>query len=64
MNVKSPCDRSCPNRSITCHGECKDYIEWAKRRAEVRAERYKRSRTEAMLNETIRNGRRNWDGRR
>lgn len=45
MNVKSPCDRSCPNRSITCHGECKDYIEWAKRRAEVRAERYKRSRT-------------------
>lgn len=28
MMTKSPCDKACPDRTVTCHGFCKRYKEW------------------------------------
>lgn len=26
--MKNPCIKECPNRSITCHNDCRDYWDW------------------------------------
>lgn len=36
-----PCHRDCPNRSSSCHGECEDYILYAKKKEEERQNRKK-----------------------
>lgn len=58
MNVhdtKDPCPcynngKGCQKRTSTCHPTCKDYLEWAERRAKWRDEEYARRRLEAIIN--------------
>lgn len=42
-NVKnSPCTKTCPNRTPTCHGDCEDYKNWTierKKGLEIRVKR-------------------------
>lgn len=29
-NIKNPCDKHCPRRSMTCHSTCKEYLKFWK----------------------------------
>ena len=52
MMTRSPCDKACPDRTVTCHGFCKRYKEWqeihekelAEKRAVVEAGAYEQRR--------------------
>lgn len=38
-----PCTKECPDRTITCHGECLDYLKYTGERQEVYKERKARN---------------------
>jgi len=50
--TKSPCDKACPDRTVTCHGFCRRYKEWqeihekelAEKRAAIAAGAYTQRR--------------------
>ena len=33
--MKSPCEKNCPDRSPTCHGECEKYLEYYAHRRKI-----------------------------
>lgn len=49
----NPCKRDCPKRSITCHSECKEYIEFAEAMEIERNERWKKKQVDNYVIESV-----------
>ena len=53
MVLKSPCDPKCPERSATCHAECKKWKEYEAKRAIEYEERDKKRRGTYSHNDRV-----------
>lgn len=51
----NPCKKDCPNRSGTCHAECKEYLEWQEeRKAFVKEVNKKRALESGFMEHIVR----------
>ena len=62
--MKPPCTQDCPDRSPTCHSECKKYQEFRKKNAEERDRRYRENEVERYIGEKFDKAARKMRGKR
>lgn len=61
--MKSPCPPNCPDRTATCHGECKKFIDYDKERiASYKDYSWKSKLTNAHIKKIYNSRKRRWNG--
>lgn len=56
--VPNPCTKDCPKRTAVCHGECKEYADYAAYRRMIYKSRLMDGEVNALESESYRKGRR------
>ncbi len=54
QHQKQPCAKDCPDRTATCHAECKKYLEWLEIHKQERAEHDKLQNQKNIYNDYAR----------
>lgn len=47
--MKVPCEKNCPDRSMTCHSTCKEYLDFVKERKLAKEKKYREDNIDYAL---------------